>query len=253
MRLLFIGDVTAEPGLRAVDLHLPDIRDRYDLVIANAENASGGKGLKKRDYRRLRDAGVDAVTLGNHAWDKREVVELLATEPILRAANYPPGVPGREFLVLEAGGEELLLFQLMGRVFIEPGLESPFRTADRLLAEVGAKNVLVDLHAETTSEKYALYHYLKGRVSALVGTHTHVPTADARVGPEGTAYITDVGMTGTYDSIIGGEVESFLKRFLTATPQPFRAAEGRASFLAVELELKAGRAQTIRPYRWEEP
>ena len=253
MRLLFIGDVTAEPGLRAVRLHLPDIRDRYHLVIANAENASGGKGLTKKHYRMLRDAGVDAITLGNHAFDKKEILELIETEPILRAANYPPGVPGRDRLVLEAGGERLLLFQLMGRIFLDANLDSPFQVADRILAENEAENRLVDVHAEVTSEKYALFHYLDGRVSALLGTHTHVPTADARISEQGTAFLTDVGMTGTYDSIIGGEVKSFLRRFLTALPQPFRPAEGRASLCAVELELTGGRATAIRPYRWDEP
>ncbi len=253
MRLLFVGDVVAEPGRRAVRLHLPDIRDRYDLVVANGENASGGKGLTKKHYRELRDAGVDAITLGNHAWDKKEIYDLIEREPIVRAANYPPGTPGRAFLVLEAGSERLVLFQLMGRVSLEPNLDSPFRTADRVLAEAEGENALVDVHAEATSEKYALFHYLNGRVAALLGTHTHVPTADARVSAAGTAYITDVGMTGTYDSIIGGEVESFLARFLTARPQPFRAAKGPAELWGVELELAAGRAKSIRPYRWREP
>ena len=253
MRLLFIGDVTAEPGLRAVRLHLPDIRDRYHLVIANAENASGGKGLTKKHYRELRDAGVDAITLGNHAFDKKEILEFIETEPIVRAANYPPGVPGKDRLVLEAAGERLLLFQLMGRACMDPNFDSPFQVADRLLAENEAENVLVDVHAETTSEKYALFHYLDGRVSALLGTHTHVPTADAQISERGTAFLTDVGMTGTYASIIGGEVKSFLARFLTALPQPFRPAKGQASLLGVELVLEGGRARAIRPYRWDEP
>jgi len=253
MRLFFIGDVTAEPGLRAVRLHLPDIRDRYDLVIANVENAAGGKGLTKKHYRMLRDAGVDAMTLGNHGFDKKEILEFIDREPIVRAANYPPGVPGKDRLVLEAAGERLLLFQLMGRVFLEPNLDSPFQVADRILADCEVENRLVDVHAEVTSEKYALFHYLNGRVSAILGTHTHVPTADATVSAEGTAYLTDVGMTGTYNSIIGGEVESFLARFLTAMPQPFRAAKGPARLLAVELELEKGRARALRPYRWDEP
>ena len=253
MRVLFIGDVTAEPGLRAVRLHLPDVRDRYHLVIANAENVSGGKGLTRRHYRALRDAGVDALTLGNHAWSKKEVYELLKTEPIVRAANYPAGAPGRGHLMLEAGGESLLLAQLMGRVFLEPNLDSPFQTADRLLAEAGADHSLLDFHAEATSEKYALLHYLDGRASAVLGTHTHVPTCDARVTERGTAYITDVGMTGAYDSIIGGRPESLLKRFLTAMPEPYRPAEGRATLRAVEIELAGGRARLIRPYVWEEP
>lgn len=253
MRLLFVGDVVAEPGLRAVRLHLPDVRDRYHLVIANGENATGGKGLSKKHYRQLRDAGVDAITLGNHAWDHKDIYELIDREPIVRAANYPPGTPGRDHLVLEADGERLALFQLMGRVFLEPNLDSPFQTADRLLGEIGEANVLVDVHAEVTSEKYALFHHLDGRVAALLGTHTHVPTADGRISPRGTAYLTDVGMTGTYDSIIGGEVATFLARFLTARPQPFRSAKGPAELWGVELELRGGRATRLAPYRWREP
>ena len=253
MRLLFVGDVVAEPGLRAVRLHLPDIRDRYDLVIANGENTTGGKGLCRKHYRQLRAAGVDAVTLGNHAWDHKEIYDLIETEPILRAANYPPGTPGRDHLVLEAAGKRLLLFQLMGRVFLEPNLDSPFRVADRLLATVEADHTLVEVHAEATSEKYALFHHLDGRVAAVLGTHTHVPTADGRISRRGTGYLTDVGMTGTYDSIIGGEVGTFLQRFLTARPQPFRSAKGPAELWGVELELAGGRAVRLSPYRWQEP
>ncbi len=251
MRVLFIGDATADPVQRAVALHLPDIRDRFDLVIANGENAAGGKGLNKKAYRRLRDAGVDLITLGNHAFDHKDVYELIETEPILRAANYPPGTPGREFLIYEG----LLLFQLMGRIFVEPNLDSPFQAADRVLQKArqeGFARALVDVHAETTSEKHALGYYLDGRVDAVIGTHTHVPTADARTLKKGTLYISDVGMTGTYDSIIGGEIETFLARFLTARPQPFRAAKGPASLLAVELELTP-EGRTLRPYRWDEP
>lgn len=254
MRLLFIGDVMSEPGLRAVSLHLPDIRGNYDLVIANAENSAGGKGLSKKAYRRLRDAGVDLITLGNHAWDNREVYELIEREPILRAANYPPGTPGKAWEVLEVRGQRLLVFQLMGRIFLEPNLDSPFQTADRVLAEARPYDyALVDVHAEVTSEKYALGHYLDGRVSAILGTHTHVPTADAGFLEKGTAYQTDVGMTGTYHSIIGGDAETFLQRFLTARPQPFRAAKGPAQFCATELVMENGRAASIKPYCWQEP
>lgn len=252
MRLLFIGDVMAEPGLRAVALHLPDIRHRYDLVLANGENAARGKGLDRRAYRILREAGVDLVSLGNHAWDHKEVYALLETEPVVRALNYPPGTPGRGFLRLEAAGETLLFAQVMGRVFMDP-LDDPFRALDRLLQEEEADYVLVEVHAEATSEKMALAHYLDGRVSAVLGTHTHVPTLDAGPLPKGTLYQTDVGMTGTYLSIIGGEIEAFLARFLTGRPQPFRPAEGKARFHATELLLEGGRPVAISPYLWEEP
>ena len=252
MRVLFIGDVVARPGLRAVALHLPDIRDAYDWVIANGENAAGGKGLDKKSYRTLRDAGVDLVTLGNHAWDKKDVFELIEREPIVRAANYPPGTPGRGWWVLEHEGVRLLVVQVMGRVFMEP-LDDPFRTVDRILDEVPHDAAIVEIHAEATSEKYALGFYLDGRVAAVLGTHTHVPTLDAGFLPGGTAFQADVGMTGTYRSIIGGEVKTFLGRFLTARPHPFRSAEGPARFLATELVFDGARVQAISPYLWEEP
>ena len=234
MRVLFIGDVMAEPGLRAVGLHLPDIRDRYDLVIANGENAARGKGLDRRSYRLLREAGVDLVSLGNHAWDHKEVYALLESEPVVRPLNYPPGTPGKGFWRLEVGGESLLFVQVMGRIFMDP-LDDPFRALDRLLEEM------------------ALAHYLDGRASAVLGTHTHVPTLDATRLPKGTLYQTDVGMTGTYHSIIGGEVETFLARFLTGRPQPFRAAQGKARLHATELVFEGGRPVAISPYVWEEP
>ncbi len=252
MRLLFIGDVMGEPGLRAVSLHLPDIREAYDLVIANGENAASGKGLNKRAYRMLREAGVDLVSLGNHAFDHKEVYGLLETEPLVRAANYPPGTPGQGWWRLEVGEESLLFIQVMGRVFMDP-LDDPFRTVDRILEAEAADYVLVEVHAEATSEKMALAHYLDGRVTAVLGTHTHVPTLDAGPLPKGTLYQTDVGMTGTYRSIIGGEIETFLARFLTARPHPFRAAEGPARFHATELVFEGGKGVYISPYLWEEP
>jgi metallophosphoesterase (TIGR00282 family) len=252
MRVLFIGDVFAEPGLRAVALHLPDIRNQYDFVIANGENSAGGKGLSKAAYKRLREAGADLVTLGNHAWDHKDVFELIETEPIIRALNYPPGTPGKGYWVLENSGQSLLVAQVMGRVFLE-NLDDPFRGMDRLLQEVSADCSLVEVHAEATSEKMALGFYLDGRVSAVLGTHTHIPTLDSGFLPKGTAYQTDVGMTGTYRSIIGGEIESFMARFLTARPQRFKAAEGHARFHATELVLEDGKAMAISPYVWEEP
>lgn len=252
MRVLFVGDVVARPGLRAVALHLPDIRDRYDWVIVNGENAAGGKGLDRKSYRILREAGADLITLGNHAWDRKEVFELIEREPIVRAANYPPGTPGRGWWVLERAGIRLLVVQVMGRIFMD-ALDDPFRTVDRILEEVPHDVALVEVHAEATSEKYALGFYLDGRAAAVLGTHTHVPTLDAGFLPKGTAFQADVGMTGTYRSIIGGEVKTFLDRFLTARPQPFRSAEGPASFVATELVFDGAKVRAISPYRWEEP
>ena len=248
MRLLFIGDIFGEPGMRAVALHLPDIRHDYDYVIANGENCAAGKGLSRQAYKRLREAGVDLVTLGNHAWDQREVHDLLAREPVIRALNYPPGTPGRGWWRLG----DLLVAQVMGRVFMNP-LDDPFRAIDALLAEQGAGPSLVEIHAEATSEKAALGMYLDGRVSAVLGTHTHIPTADARLLPRGTAFQTDVGMSGTYRSVIGGDYETFLQRFLTQRSHPFRPAEGPAEMRAAQITLEGNRAVRIEPYRWEEP
>lgn len=253
MRVLFVGDVFGEPGLRATAMHLPDLRPDYDLVIVNGENAHNGKGLSKPAYKKLREAGADLITLGNHAWDHKDIFELIETEPIIRALNYPPGTPGKGWWRLEAKGESLLVAQVMGQVYLVENLYDPFRTADALLAEQQGDYTLLEVHAEATSEKYALGHYFDGRISALLGTHTHVQTADAGFLAKGTALQCDVGMTGPIHSIIGGEVESFLGRFLTQRPAYFKAASGRAVFCATELVLERGRCASIRPMRWEEP
>jgi metallophosphoesterase (TIGR00282 family) len=253
MRVLFVGDVFGDPGLRVAAMHLPDLRPQYDLIIVNGENAHNGKGLSKPAYKKLRDAGADLITLGNHAWDHKDVYELLQTEPIIRPLNYPPGTPGKGHWLLEAGGERLLVIQVMGQVDIGLNLYDPFRTTEALLAEVDYDYALLEVHAEATSEKYALGHYLGGRVAALLGTHTHVQTADAGFLANGTAFQSDVGMTGPIHSIIGGEIGSFLARFLTQRPAPFKAASGRAMLCATELVLEAGRCVQIRPMRWDEP
>jgi hypothetical protein len=253
MRLLFVGDVFGDPGLRAAAMHLPDLRSEFDLIIVNGENAHNGKGLSKPAYRKLREAGADLITLGNHAFDHKDVLELLETEPIIRALNYPPGTPGKGWWRLEANSESLLVAQVMGRVDIGLSLDDPFRAMDALLQEQQADHVLLEAHAEVTSEKYALGHYLDGRVSAVLGTHTHIPTADAGFLSKGTAFQCDVGMTGPIHSIIGGDVESFLGRFLTQRPTYFKAAIGRAQLCATELVLESGKCVAIKPYRWEEP
>lgn len=253
MRLLFVGDVFGDPGLRAAAMHLPDLRPEYDLIIVNGENAHNGKGLSRPAYRKLREAGADLITLGNHAFDHKDVLELIESEPIIRALNYPPGTPGKGWWCLQAGGESLLVAQVMGRVDIGLSLDDPFRAMDKLLDELSADNVLVEAHAEATSEKYALGHYLDGRIAALLGTHTHIPTADAGFLPKGTAIQCDVGMTGPIHSIIGGDIEGFLTRFLTQRPTHFKAASGQAHLCATELVLESGKCVAIKPYRWEEP
>ena len=244
MRALFLGDVVGQPGRRAVGQLLPELaaRCRADLVIANGENAAGGYGITLPLAQELLGMGVGVITLGNHAWKKKEVAQALEQEPrLLRPANYPPGVPGRGSGVFLAGGEAVGMLNLCGRVFMD-ALDCPFRAADLELKALRqrAKAVIVDMHAEATSEKEAMGWYLDGRVSAVIGTHTHVQTADERVLPKGTAYITDVGMTGPRDSIIGGEPEPILRRFLTQMPAKFEVAKGATTLSAVVIEIDPG-------------
>ena len=257
MKLLFVGDVFGSPGRHVVREHLPHlIRERQiDLVIVNAENAAGGFGLTPSLAEDLFDLGAHVLTTGNHVWDKREIIEYLGSVPaesherprrIVRPANYPAGTPGHGLYegILPSGMPYAVL-NLQGRVFM-PAIDDPFRTADRLLAGIRAKVILVDIHAEATSEKMALGWYLDGRVTAVLGTHTHVPTADERVLPNGTAYQTDVGMSGPYDSIIGVEKQLVLDRFLSGMPGKFEAAKGdpRMAALLIECDGTTGRAFT---------
>ena len=248
MRVLMVGDVIGRPGRRAVKHLLPDLRQEYqiDLVIANGENTAGGFGLTMPTAQELFAAGVDVLTSGNHIWDQKEIIPYLDTDvPILRPLNYPPGVPGRGFLILERA----LIINAMGRTFMAP-LECPFRTIDRLLAELPELPpvIIVDFHAEASSEKVAMGWHLDGRVSAVVGTHTHVPTCDAKILAKGTAHVTDVGMTGPKHSIIGDEPEAVLKRFLTQTPGRLPVAEGSVIFSSVLIDVDedSGRARSIR-------
>lgn len=251
MRILFVGDIVGSPGRRAVQELVPRLVDRHlvDLVVANGENAAGGIGITPQVAEELLNLGVDVLTSGNHIWKHKEIVPYLEeSERLLRPANYPPGTPGRGWTVVEtAAGRRVAVLNLEGRVFMSP-LECPFRTADRLLAELpqDVVAVIVDFHAEATSEKQALGYYLDGRVSALIGTHTHVQTADERVLPGGTGYITDVGMTGPLNGVIGMKKEIILERFLSQRPQPFKVAAAQVQLQGVLLELTDdGRCRTL--------
>ncbi len=243
MNLFFIGDVVGQPGRRAIAAQLPALRQRLklDLVVANAENIADGAGVTRKTANELFAAGVDVLTNGNHAWDKKEALEYITTEPrLLRPHNYPAGTPGTGWFVATlASGHKLGILNLMGNVFMHPHLACPFAAAERALAEKpdDVKMLLVDLHAEVTSEKMAMGWLLDGRVSAVVGTHTHVPTADERVLPQGTGYITDVGMTGCYDSVIGMDTAKSLKRFVQKLPERFEVAEGPGTICGVLLDL----------------
>lgn len=241
-----------KPGRRALQSLLPRLVDhhRTDFVVVNIENAAGGFGITPEIMDELADLPIDCFTSGNHIWDKREGMDLLDRDPrLLRPANYPEGNPGKGVYVSEtAAGIPVAVMNLEGRVFMSQ-LESPFVVADRLLAQLDkkVKVIFVDFHAEATSEKQALGFYLDGRVSAVIGTHTHVPTADERVLANGTALLTDVGMTGPYESIIGMRVDKVLKRFLLQTPAPFEVAKRdvRLAAALVDIDEKTGKARHI--------
>ncbi len=248
MQILAIGDVIGKPGRQTVQRLLPGLRNQYnlDMVIANGENAAGGLGLTVSTAKELLEAGVDVLTSGNHIWDQKEIIPFLDGDlPILRPLNYPPGVPGRGCLIRE----HIAVVNLIGRTFIS-NFDCPFRAMDQLLA--GFRNnysiIIVDFHAEATSEKVAMGHYLDGRVSAVVGTHTHVGTIDAKVFPKGTAHITDIGMTGPADSIIGDDVQSVLSRFLTVMPHRLSVGTGKKNIfnsVLIEVDDKTGQAISI--------
>jgi hypothetical protein len=257
MRILFVGDVFGSAGRRIVREHIGHIIQgrNVDLVIINGENAAGGFGLTPPLADELFDLGAHVITTGNHIWDKKEIFDYFKSVPddsherprrILRPANYVPGTPGYGYYQGKLpSGIDYAVINLQGRVFMASS-DDPFRTADALLARITAKIIFVDFHAEATSEKAALGWYLDGRVTAVVGTHTHVPTADNRVLPGGTAYQTDVGMSGPYDSIIGVEKQFVLERFLTGLPNKFEAAKGdpRMAALLIEADPATGRAYT---------
>ncbi len=257
MRILFVGDIFGSAGRRIVREHIGHIvaGRSIDLVIMNAENAAGGFGLTPGLAGDLFDLGAHVLTTGNHVWDKKEIIDYLNSVPadsherprrVIRPANYAPGTPGYGFYQgALPSGQEYAVINLQGRVFM-PGNDDPFRTADRLLQNITAKVILVDFHAEATSEKAALGWYLDGRVTAVIGTHTHIPTADNRVLPGGTAYQTDVGMSGPWDSVIGVEKQFVLERFLTGMPNKFEAAKGdpRMAALLIECDGATGRAFT---------
>ncbi len=252
MRLLFIGDIVGKPGRDCVRIGLPAVVDYHqiDFVIANAENAAGGFGITREIGEQLLDAGVEVMTSGNHIWDKREALDYIGIEPrLLRPLNFPTGAPGNgSYVARSRDGRSVAVVNVMGRVFMTP-LDDPFVAAEREIAKLRerARIVFVDFHAEATSEKLAMGWHLDGKATAVVGTHTHVQTADERILPKGTAYLTDVGMTGPHDSIIGVEVAPALARFTTAMPQKFETASGnpRLNAVIVDADEQTGRATEI--------
>ena len=252
MNILFIGDIVGSPGRKIVHDRLPDIlaQNEIDLCVANGENAASGFGITPRLAQELFSSGIEVITGGNHIWDRKEIFEFLPHEPrLLRPANFPNGSPGSGYFAgCTKKGIAYCVLNLQGRTFMAP-LDDPFRTALREIAKIppGVKVIVVDMHAEATSEKQALGWYLDGKVTAVLGTHTHVATADQRVLPGGTAYITDVGMTGPHDAVIGMEKQGVLQRFLDAMPVRFAVAEGDIQMNAVLLgaDETTGRARSI--------
>jgi metallophosphoesterase (TIGR00282 family) len=253
MRILFLGDIVGPPGVTFLKKALPPLIDRenIDLVLANAENASGGSGMTPGAYRQIREAGVDLVTLGDHIYKKQDIIPTLEKDDRLcKPANFPAEAPGREY-ALAAGrdGTVVAAFCLLGRTFMRP-VDCPFRAADRVLQALQGKAacIIVDMHAEATADKYLMAHYLKGRVAAVLGTHTHVPTADEQVLPEGTAFITDVGMTGPYDSILGRRIDRVLFTTTTFVPSSFEVATGdpRLAGAILDVDATTGKATGIR-------
>jgi len=249
-RILFIGDVFGQPGRRALERLLPGLRDELgaELVVANGENAAGGLGLNARTARELWGAGVDLITTGNHVWRHRDLLGLMRDEPgIIRPANFPAGAPGRGWARLESAAGTLTVVNLQGRVYMTP-LDCPFQTIDRLLAgELAGEKVAVEMHAEATSEKQGLGWHLDGRVCAVVGSHTHVQTADEKILPQGAAYISDLGLTGPHRSVIGMDPKTAVARLISQRPSGFKVARGdvRLQGALLELDLASGRAAAI--------
>ncbi len=261
VRILLIGDIVGRPGRHAVKMWLPSLRREWnlDFVIANGENAAGGLGITESTAKELFEAGVDCITTGNHVWKQKEALQFLARENrVLRPANFPPEVPGCGWVVIPLPNRSLhiAVINLMGQTFMEPILDCPFRALDRVLEQLHPSTplVVVDFHAEATSEKQAFGYYADGRVTAVVGTHTHVATTDERILPKGTGFITDVGMTGTIDSVIGMDVNKVLYHFLTKLPVKFEVAIGRVKLCAVLIEAdpQTGRAIHIQRVEREE-
>ncbi len=253
LKTLFIGDIVGPPGVTFLREALPALiaHEGIDLVVANAENAANGSGLTPNLYRRIREAGVDLVTLGDHIYKKQDIIRTLEVDDrICKPANFPPEAPGRDWIMAPArDGTPVAVFCLLGRTFMR-SVDCPFRAADRVLKELEGRAVciIVDVHAEATADKYLVGHHLKGRVSAVLGTHTHVPTADEQILPGGTAFISDVGMTGPYDSILGRRIDRVLSTTMTFVPSAFDVATGdpRLAGAIVEIEADSGRATSIR-------
>jgi hypothetical protein len=250
MKIIFFGDVVGQPGRQAIKEILPQWQKKYqpDFVIANGDNLAHGKGITEKSLKEILEAGVDLVTSGDHIWSKKEVTSLLENKemPLIRPANFSDEAPGQGYRLIELRTKKILVINLIGRVFMKQPYDNPFRKADQILEDEEANAIIVDWHAEATAEKICLGWYLDGRVSAVLGTHTHIPTADAQVLPQGTAYISDVGMVGPKDSSLGANKESAIESFLKQMPFRYEIAKGPVEINAVLIEIdKKGKAKKI--------
>ncbi|HJV45376.1 MAG TPA: TIGR00282 family metallophosphoesterase [Bacillota bacterium] len=255
MRILFIGDVVGSSGRDVLQSYLPRLKKKFQptFTIVNGENSAGGRGITYKIMKSFFEMGAQAITMGNHTWDNKEIFEFIDNEnKLVRPANFPQGTPGNGYTYIKSNQIELAVINLMGRTFL-PATDCPFRVVEELVAKIRKKTpyIFVDFHAEATSEKQAMGWFLDGKVSAVVGTHTHVQTGDARILPQGTGYLTDTGMVGPYDSILGMETDAVLKKFLTQLPVRFEVASGRCQLNGVVIDLnpQTGKTVSIRTIR----
>ncbi|HWY51124.1 MAG TPA: TIGR00282 family metallophosphoesterase [Chthoniobacterales bacterium] len=252
LAVLFLGDVVGEPGRNAVISRLPELKEQHglDFIVVNGENAAGGRGITGKITIDLLRAGVSVVTTGDHIWDQKDILSFIDTEPrLLRPLNYPPGAPGSGSIVLETAKGKVGVINVQGRTFMQPILENPFRAVNETVAKMReeTRNIIVDVHGETTSEKIAMGRFLDGKVSAVIGTHTHVQTADEQILPGGTAFLCDAGMCGPVNSILGRAIEPIMNRFVSNMPASFPVAAGevRLHGALIEIDEKSGRAMRI--------
>lgn len=241
MKILAIGDIVGENGLRKLKETLPKLKqnENIDFVITNGENVAGGMGITEKNYKEILAAGTDVVTMGNHTWAKKDIFNFINDSRIIRPANYTKGLPGKGYAILDAGDKKIAVINLIGRVDVNVLSENPFQVASSIIEEIKEKVdiIIIDFHAEATAEKIALGNYLDGKVTAIFGTHTHVQTADGKILPKGTGYITDIGMTGPENSVIGMEISVSIKRFETTLPEKYKLAEGKCIFNGIIFEI----------------
>ena len=242
MRILAVGDLVGEPGVKKLKEILPKIKkeEKIDFVITNGENSAGGMGITEKNFKDILEAGTDVITMGNHTWGKKDIFKFIDNPQLLRPANYPKGVVGKGVGIYECKGKKIAVMNFIGRVDINILSENPFIKAKEMVEEIkdNVDMIIIDFHAEATAEKIAMARYLDGQITALFGTHTHVQTADEQILPQGTAYITDIGMTGPKESVIGMDIHASIKRFETTLPEKYKLAEGECIFNAVIFDIE---------------